>query len=215
MAVDDSTPRGIGNRVEDALTDVAESSPWRAILAIRDRLTGPARTLLSCLRVARARLFTPGVQVGFDTRIGPRCRFLCAPGASIVLENVELLRDVTIDADSGATIVIRADHIGPGSIVAAKQRIEIGAGCWLGDHVTMRDSDHDHSEAPLSALRHTGAPITVGRNVWLASKATVTSGVTIGDDALVAAGAVVTRDVATAERVGGVPARTLGTPVST
>jgi acetyltransferase-like isoleucine patch superfamily enzyme len=209
MAARDAPGSGRGDRLEQALSAIAHNPVWTAVLRVRDRLTGPARTLFSCLRVARVRLLHPGVEVGFDSRIGPGCRFLCARGAAILLSNVDLSRDVTIDADEGARIVIRADHIGPGSIIAAKHRVEIGDGCWLGDHVTMRDADHDHRNAALSARRHTGAPITIGANVWLASKATVTSGVTIGADALVAAGAVVTRDVAPGERVGGVPARPL------
>jgi acetyltransferase-like isoleucine patch superfamily enzyme len=47
----------------------------------------------------------------------------------------------------------------------------------------------------------------VGRNVWIGAGATVLQGVTIGDDAVVAAGAVVTRDVPPAVLVAGVPAR--------
>jgi acetyltransferase-like isoleucine patch superfamily enzyme len=53
----------------------------------------------------------------------------------------------------------------------------------------------------------TAAPIVVGRNVWIGAGATVLQGVTIGDDAVVAAGAVVTRDVPPRVLVAGVPAR--------
>jgi acetyltransferase-like isoleucine patch superfamily enzyme len=51
--------------------------------------------------------------------------------------------------------------------------------------------------------------VVVGDNVWLGSKATLTAGTTVGAHALVAAGAVVTRDVPAGVRVGGVPARPL------
>ena len=47
----------------------------------------------------------------------------------------------------------------------------------------------------------------LGRNVWVGSNATILSGVTIGDNAVVAAGAVVTKDVPADTIVGGVPAR--------
>ena len=51
------------------------------------------------------------------------------------------------------------------------------------------------------------APIVLERNVWIGAGATVLHGVTVGADAVVAAGAVVTRDVPAATLVAGVPAR--------
>ncbi|MDE7203257.1 MAG: hypothetical protein K2O91_15450, partial [Lachnospiraceae bacterium] len=53
------------------------------------------------------------------------------------------------------------------------------------------------------------APIKIGAHVWIGSNATVLPGVTIGDYAVVAAGAVVTRDVPAMTVVGGVPAKVL------
>ena len=53
----------------------------------------------------------------------------------------------------------------------------------------------------------TPAPIVLGRNVWVGSNSTILQGVTIGDNAVIAAGAVVTKDVAPDTIVGGVPAR--------
>ena len=53
------------------------------------------------------------------------------------------------------------------------------------------------------------APIRIGNDVWIGANATVLPGVTIGDGAVVAAGAVVTRDVEPLTVVGGVPARPL------
>jgi acetyltransferase-like isoleucine patch superfamily enzyme len=53
------------------------------------------------------------------------------------------------------------------------------------------------------------APIAIERGVWLCTGATVLHGVTVGEDSVVAAGAVVTRDVPAGVVVGGVPARVL------
>ena len=50
-------------------------------------------------------------------------------------------------------------------------------------------------------------PINIGKNVWIGSNATVLAGVNIGDGAIIAAGAVVTNDVAEDTVVGGVPAK--------
>jgi virginiamycin A acetyltransferase len=55
--------------------------------------------------------------------------------------------------------------------------------------------------------RATNAPVTIGNDVWLAQRVLILPGVTIGDGAIVGAGAVVTRDVAAYAIVGGVPAK--------
>jgi acetyltransferase-like isoleucine patch superfamily enzyme len=84
--------------------------------------------------------------------------------------------------------------------------IELGDDVMLGPGVRLVSSGH-----PLDPARRrhqvTAAPIVVGRNVWVGAGATVLQGVTIGDDAVVAAGAVVTHDVPPAVLVAGVPAR--------
>ena len=66
-----------------------------------------------------------------------------------------------------------------------------------------------HPEEP--ARRHTlvTKPIHVGRNVWIGAGATILPGVSIGENAIIAAGAVVAKDVAANMIVGGVPAREL------
>ena len=55
----------------------------------------------------------------------------------------------------------------------------------------------------------TTAPIRIGRGLWIAAGAMVLQGVTVGDDAVVAAGAIVTRDVPPRTLVAGVPARVI------
>jgi len=49
--------------------------------------------------------------------------------------------------------------------------------------------------------------VTIGNDVWIGLNAIIMSGVTVGDGAVIAAGAVVTKDVASYEIVGGVPAK--------
>lgn len=54
------------------------------------------------------------------------------------------------------------------------------------------------------------APVTIGNDVLVSLNAVILSGVTVGDGAVIGAGAVVTRDVAPYEIVGGVPAKHIG-----
>ena len=88
--------------------------------------------------------------------------------------------------------------------------IEIGDEAMIGPNVSLITSGH-----PLSpAQRRTGvvaSPIRIHRNVWIAAGVTVIGGVTIGENAVVAAGAVVTRDVPPDTLVGGNPARVIRT----
>ncbi|TVM30595.1 acyltransferase [Oceanidesulfovibrio marinus] len=87
--------------------------------------------------------------------------------------------------------------------------ITIKDGALIGHKVVLATINHGYTREK----RHWNypAPIVVGQNVWIGSNATVLPGVTIGDNAIVAAGAVVTKDVAPDEIVGGVPAKFIKT----
>lgn len=85
--------------------------------------------------------------------------------------------------------------------------ITIGDGCQIGHNVVF--ATLNHGLAPEDRQTTYPAPIVLGRNVWVGSNATILQGVTIGDNAVVAAGAVVTKDVEADTIVGGVPARTI------
>lgn len=83
--------------------------------------------------------------------------------------------------------------------------VTIGNGCQIGHNVIFATLNHEL--APERRKKTYPAPIVLGRNVWVGSNTTILQGVTIGDNAVVAAGAVVTKDVAANTVVGGVPAR--------
>ena len=83
--------------------------------------------------------------------------------------------------------------------------VTIGDGCQIGHNVVF--ATLNHGLAPEERKSTYPAPIVLGRNVWVGSNATILQGVTIGDNAVIAAGAVVTKDVAPNTVVGGVPAQ--------
>lgn len=85
--------------------------------------------------------------------------------------------------------------------------ISIGDGSLIGHKAVLATLNHGFASEDRGTLYP--SPIVIGRNVWVGASATILPGVTIGDNAIIAAGAVVTKDVAANTIVGGVPARVI------
>ena len=85
--------------------------------------------------------------------------------------------------------------------------IWIGEGSLIGHNVVLATLNHDFQ--PERRQICIPSPIHIGKNVWIGSNSTILPGVSIGDNAIVAAGAVVTKDVAANTVVGGVPAKVI------
>lgn len=83
--------------------------------------------------------------------------------------------------------------------------VTLGDGCQIGHNVVFATLNHGLQPSERGITYP--APIIIGKNVWVGSNSTILQGVTIGDNAVVAAGAVVTKDVEPGTIVGGVPAR--------
>lgn len=97
--------------------------------------------------------------------------------------------------------------------ITAINSIKIGNNLLTGKWVTITDNSHGETDsdtlkiAPLMRIVTSKGPIVIGDNVWIGDKATILPGVTIGDGAVIAANAVVTKDVPPYSVVGGNPAR--------
>jgi acetyltransferase-like isoleucine patch superfamily enzyme len=108
--------------------------------------------------------------------------------------------------DFGKNITIGKDvFINSGCHFQDQGGIYIGDGSLIGHNVVLATINHDLD--PANNRKNHYAPIHIGKHVWIGSNATVLPGVTIGDWAVVAAGAVVTKDVPALTVAGGVPAR--------
>lgn len=84
--------------------------------------------------------------------------------------------------------------------------LDIGDDVMIGPNVSLITAGHPLDPAQRRAVT-IGKPIVIGRNVWIGAGAIVIGGVTVGENSVVAAGAVVTKDVAPNTLVGGNPAR--------
>lgn len=78
----------------------------------------------------------------------------------------------------------------------------------IGPNVTLTTVNHRRN--PTERRHLDLAPIVIKRRAWIGANATITPGGTIGENAIVTAGAVVTKDVAANTIVGGIPARVIG-----
>ena len=85
--------------------------------------------------------------------------------------------------------------------------ITIDDGALIGHGVVLATLDHDLDPEKRQQLHP--APIHIGKRVWLGANVTVTKGVTIGDNSVIAAGAVVNRDIPANVIAGGVPAKVI------
>lgn len=112
--------------------------------------------------------------------------------------------------DFGRNIIIGKNvFINSGCHFQDQGGIEIGDGTLIGHNVVLATINHDLN--PSMKRKNHYAPIKIGSNVWIGSNATVLQDVTIGDWAVIAAGAVVAKDVEPYTVVGGVPAKIIKT----
>ncbi|MEO6981565.1 MAG: sugar O-acetyltransferase [Edaphobacter sp.] len=87
--------------------------------------------------------------------------------------------------------------------------IEIGDQTQIGPAVQIYAADHPRDPTARRANLENGRPVRIGANVWIGGGTVILPGVTIGDDAIIGAGSIVTRDVLPGTTVAGNPARRL------
>lgn len=103
--------------------------------------------------------------------------------------------------------------IGEYTHITCARHIEIGEGLLTGRFVLITDNGHGKSsgdEALLSPILrpvYSNGPVKIGKNVWIGDKATILPDVTIGDGAIIAANAVVTKDIPAYTIAAGCPAK--------
>lgn len=118
-------------------------------------------------------------------------------GANLRIGKMLKMRDNSkIRVRKGAECRI-GDHvqIGSGCIIACQENIDIGSYTEFGPNVMVFDHDHDFRSNSLTDGKFKTKPICIGQRVWIGANAVILRGVSIGDDAVIGAGAVVTKNV--------------------
>jgi acetyltransferase-like isoleucine patch superfamily enzyme len=112
----------------------------------------------------------------------------------------------------GAELIMEKGSGVSGTVICASKSIRIGEGTIAGSGAMIIDSDFhalDENLGWVDAYETTAQPIEIGNFVFIGARAIILKGVTIGDKAVVGAGAVVTRDVPDRYMAVGNPARIL------
>lgn len=184
----------------------ADMTPEEYIAAMHDGLYLEKGTeLTACMRpMAReAQKITAEINGAYHTPEEQRALMSELTGKPVD-EGFALFPPIYTDCGRNLTIGKNV-FINSGCCFQDQGGVTIGDGCLIGHQVVFATLDHmlDPSDR-ASMVAH---PITVGRNVWIGSHATILSGVTIGDNSVIAAGAVVTTSVPANCVAAGVPAR--------
>jgi acetyltransferase-like isoleucine patch superfamily enzyme len=126
-----------------------------------------------------------------------------AGGRCVVDGNFDILTGCSVIVGPGSQLTLGSGFMNNGASIACFQSITIGADAAIGPDVSIRDSDSHF----ISGAGENTMPIVIGDHVWIGARVIILKGVRIGDGAVIAAGAIVTRDVEPNMLVAGSPAR--------
>lgn len=124
-------------------------------------------------------------KIGEGSRVLPPLNLVCADQVTI-----------------GKNVIVMG-----GSLMMSRGGITIDDDAMIAANVQLISNNHDLHDHALLVCK----PVHICRNAWIGAGATILPGVTVGENAVVAAGAVVTKDVAPNTVVGGNPAKLLKT----
>lgn len=97
--------------------------------------------------------------------------------------------------------------IGPKVLLDGRMGLEIEEGAVIGYGAIIWTLNHDYNDINFKVK---GAPVIIGKHAWICSNSIILPGITVGEGAVVASGAVVTHDVPPYTVVGGIPAKVIG-----
>jgi acetyltransferase-like isoleucine patch superfamily enzyme len=170
----------------------------------QQRKPEPSRWARLRRRVRKA--LQPRVSVDRTARLSPR------KGVKLGFRAL-VCEYVIVRAGDTPVEIGKFSQVGPFTVILGGSGVRIGDNVMIGPHCCLAAGNHDYRqvERPMRFAGDLSAgPIVVEDNVWIGANVTVTDGVRIGRDSVVAANSVVTRDVAPYDIVAGVPARVIG-----
>lgn len=160
-----------------------------------------------------------GADIGVNTFVH-RCRMTWPHqvkiGPNCVLESYISFKFDGIYKPGPSIVIEENTFIGTGVEFNIRKSIRIGSSGLIASGCRFIDGDHCFKDldVPMRNQAHTDLGIVIEDDVWVGANAVVLKGVTIGQGAIIAAGAVVNRSVPPFEIWGGVPAKQIGSRIS-
>ena len=135
-----------------------------------------------------------GITIGNNVSFGRNCQIECTG----------VLREL------GESLVIE-DGVGiaANAFIAVRGNVRIGKNCIFGPNVRIHSENHnfEDKDVPIRLQGATRKGVIIGEDCWIGSGVTILDGVNVGKGCIIAAGAVVNKDVEDYAIVGGVPAK--------
>jgi acetyltransferase-like isoleucine patch superfamily enzyme len=125
-------------------------------------------------------------------------------------DEVVLNRNVSLKAKNGTIALGKRTNVGGGSTIVSYEGVEIGDSVLIAGGCYINGGGYN-TDASIQTMMERGVqskgPIKIGNDVWIATGAIILDGVSIGNHAVIGAGAVVTKNVGNYEIAAGVPAK--------
>ena len=165
--------------------------------------------IIALLRFGLVKLFTRGLRIDKVSYIGRNVKVITKNNGKIICEG-KIRLDSYAELESLGEIKL-GNHfvLNSYSRVVAHEQICIGENVVIARFVSILDHDHalGKEKGTFELRGYTTAPIKIGNNVWIGDKVSILKGVTIGDNVIIGANAVVTKDIPSNVVAGGVPAK--------
>jgi acetyltransferase-like isoleucine patch superfamily enzyme len=143
--------------------------------------------------------------VNFSPMTGGESYLMLDAGAELKVQGVfKAYYNCDVAVYKNAVLNLGGGYMNAGSQLRCSKSISIGKGATIARDAYVADSD---SHQICDGKHVVDQPVVIGDHVWLGIRSIVLKGVTIGDGAIVAAGSVVTKDVAAKLIVAGIPAK--------
>ena len=122
---------------------------------------------------------------------------------------VGICHSADIRVFEGAELSLTNTHINTDLQISCQEKITIGEGGIIATRVMIRDNDAHTLIYEDGSTNELTKPIHIGKHVWIGAGVIILKGVTIGDSAVIAAGAVVTKDIPAHTIAAGIPAKVI------